>query len=145
MAAEDITTALAVVGTPSGLPLDGPNMETQEFIHDTVSTVLADVMMNPSNPLGQMVRDQAEGAISTARGAAVGYWQGLTLPTPGRTPTYYYAWAGGMGVAAGVNYYAAWKLPSDQMLLRAVSFLQGTAFVAAAAINIQKAQKSGKR
>ena len=145
MAAEDITTALAVGGTPSGLPLDGPNMETQEFIHDTVSTVLADVMMNPSNPLGQMVRDQAEGAISTARGAAVGYWQGLTLPTPGRTPTYYYAWAGGMGVAAGVNYYAAWKLPSDQMLLRAVSFLQGTAFVAAAAINIQKAQKSGKR
>ena len=145
MAAEDITTALAVGGTPSGLPLDGPNMETQEFIHDTVSTVLADVMMNPSNPLGQMVRDQAEGAIITARGAAVGYWQGLTLPTPGRTPTYYYAWAGGMGVAAGVNYYAAWKLPSDQMLLRAVSFLQGTAFVAAAAINIQKAQKSGKR
>jgi hypothetical protein len=145
VAAEDITTALAVGGTPSGLPLDGPNMETQEFIHDTVSTVLADVMMNPSNPLGQMVRDQAEGAISTARGAAVGYWQGLTLPTPGRTPTYYYAWAGGMGVAAGVNYYAAWKLPSDQMLLRAVSFLQGTAFVAAAAINIQKAQKSGKR
>lgn len=145
MAAEDMTTALVVAGTPSGLPLDGPNMETQEFIQDTVTTVLADVMMNPSNPLGQMVRDQAEGAISTARGAAVGYWQGLTLPTPGRTTTYYYAWAGGMGVAAGVNYYAAWKLPSDQMLLRAVSFLQGTAFVAAAAINIQKAQKSSKR
>jgi hypothetical protein len=44
-----------------------------------------------------------------------------------------------------VNYYAAWKLPSDQMLLRAVAFLQGTAFVAAAAINVQKAQKAGKK
>jgi len=144
VAADDTTTALAAVDTPSGLPLAAPSMETQEFIQDTVTTAIADVMMNPANPLGQMVREQAGEAISNARGAAVGYWQGLTIPTPGRTSTYYYTWAGGMGVAAGVNYYAAWKLPSDQMLLRAVSFLQGTAFVAAAAINIQKAQKARK-
>lgn len=145
MSAEANTTALAAADTPSGIPLSGPNMETQEFIQDTVTSAIADVMMNPANPLGQMVRDQASEAISNAHGAAVGYWQGLTIPTPGRTPTYYYAWAGGMGVAAGVNYYAAWKLPSDQMLLRAVSFLQGTAFIAAAAINVQKAQKARKR
>lgn len=140
--ADSESTALAAADTPSGIPMSGPDVRTQEFVQETVSAALADVMMNPANPLGQMVRDQAEEAVSTARGAAVGYWQGLTLPTPGRSTTYYYAWAGGMGVAAGVNYYAAWKLPSDQMLLRVVSFLQGTAFVAAAAINLQKAQRA---
>lgn len=140
--ADNEQTALAAADTPSGLPLGAPSAETQEFIQDTVTTAIADVMMNPANPLGQMVRDQAADAVSTARGAAMGYWQGLTEPTPGRSTTYYYTWAGGMGVAAGVNYYAAWKLPSDQTLLRVVSFLQGTAFVAAAAINIQKAQRA---
>ena len=145
MSTELITNPQIAAETPSGIPLSGPTLEAQEFIQDTVTSAIADVMMNPSNPLGQMVRDQASEAVGTARGAAVGYWQGLTIPTDGRTPTYYYAWAGGMGAAAGVNYYAAWALPSDQTMLRVVAFLQGTAFVAAAAINVQKAQKAGKK
>lgn len=145
MSTDLITNPQSAAETPSGIPLAGPSLEAQEFIQDTVTSAIADVMMNPSNPLGQMVRDQASEAVGNARGAAVGYWQGLTVPLDGRSPTYYYAWAGGMTAVAGVNYYAAWKLPSDQMLLRAVAFLQGTAFVAAAAINVQKAQKAGKK
>ena len=145
MSTDLIANPQTVAETPSGIPFSGPSVEAQEFIQDTVTTAIADVMMNPANPLGQMVRDQASEAVGAARGAAVGYWQGLTIPTDGRSPTYYYVWAGGMGVAASANYYAAWKLPSDQMLLRVVAFLQGTAFVAGAAINVQKAQKAGKK
>jgi hypothetical protein len=136
---------LALAGsadTPSGLPMRPPIDATQEFIQDTVATALADVMTNPSNPLGQMVHAQAAEAAEQARGMAVGFWNGLTIPTPGRSPTYYYVCAGGMTGAAALNYYAAWKLPEDQMMLRIVSFLQGTAFVAAAAVNVQKAQRA---
>ena len=131
-------TLMSPAATPSGLPLASATLS----VEDTVMTVLADVFSNPANPLAQVVRDQASDALQEARGHAVGYVEGLTLPTPGRTPTYYYCWAGGCGMGAALNYYAAWRA-DESMLARAIFLLQGTALVAASAVNLQKARRAG--
>lgn len=119
--------------TPSGLPLGAPSQAAAEFIQDTVIKTLGQVFANPN-----------ELAASAAAGITQGVWQGMTTPTPGRSALYYYGWAGGCGAVAGANYYLAYKLPSDQQLARVVLLLQGTALVAAAALNLSKATKAGR-
>jgi hypothetical protein len=135
----DTAMVEGTLDTPSGIPID-PTADSQKFMEDTVMEAIAGIFSNPANPLSQAVREQAAEAFHEARGSAVGLVTGLTTPTPGRTKTYYYCWAGGMGAAAGLNYYAAWRA-DESMLARVIFLVQGTALVAASAINIQKAQK----
>lgn len=138
--APDLAGIMPSASTPSGIPLD--TASPQEALQELVLGTLADVLTNPNSPLGDLMRDQAGSVPQIANPGGMTYWQRMTQPVPGQTPTYYLACTGGCVSLAGVNYYAAWALPPEQKLFRIVSFLQGTALIAAAAINLQKAQKA---
>lgn len=140
-AAADMEAALRPASTPSGLPL-APE-DPREALQGMVMGALADALSNPGNPLRALVQDQAAHTLENAGAEAVSVWAGMTQPVPGRSAGYYVACTGGCVALAGANYYAAWALEPDQKLLRVLSFLQGTALVAAAAINLQKAQRAG--
>ena len=140
-ATADMEATLRAAPTPSGLPL--VSEDPREALQGMVMGVLADVLTNPGSPLRGLVQDQAAHTLQDAGAEAVSVWTGMTQPVPGRSAGYYAACTGGCVALAGANYYAAWALEPDQKLLRILSFLQGTALVAAAAINLQKAQRAG--
>lgn len=132
--------------TPSGIPLgDAAMQQTQEMVQAAVGDMLAEVLTNPSNPIGEMVRMQAQDALQSAHAGTQTMVQGWVQPVDGRSAMYYYGWAGGCAVGAGLNYYAMWALPPEHRWLRVLSFIQGTALVAAAAINVQKAGNVRRR
>jgi len=126
--------------TPSGLPLgDAAMQQTQQMVQEAIGDAFSNLLENPESPLGDLVRAQASEAMASARAGGQSVMQGWVQPVEGRGTMYYYTCAGGCAVGAGLNYYAMWALPEDEKWLRVLSFLQGTALVAAAAINVQKA------
>jgi hypothetical protein len=102
----------------------------KEMVTNVAKNALADALSNPST---REFVDQASDRVIAAQSAATG----------GRQPSAmsHYAWGAGLGTVSVLNFYAAYRLPSEDKWLKGYMILTGVAAGAGAYVNFTRARR----
>ncbi len=102
----------------------------KEMVTNVAKSALADALSNPST---REFVDQASDRVIAVQSAAAG----------GRQPSAmsHYAWGAGLGTVSVLNFYAAYRLPSEDKWLKGYMILTGVAAGAGAYVNFTRARR----